>query len=75
MGLTNWSGKIITSSDAKIVKNYLEELAGFLVLNEKEILTHAGKVSHKEMEAKVRKELERFNKKTTTKQIEGPKDS
>jgi hypothetical protein len=110
MGLTNWSGKIITSSDAKVAKNYLEELElkrlellveqflsfaelrsveripmymsdwlkkldGFLILNEKEILTHAGKVSHKEMEAKVRKELEKFNKKTTTKQIEGPKDS
>jgi hypothetical protein len=26
MGLTNWSGNIITSSDAKIAKNYLEEL-------------------------------------------------
>jgi hypothetical protein len=26
MGLTNWSGKIITSKDAKIAKNYLEEL-------------------------------------------------
>jgi hypothetical protein len=26
MGLTNWSGKIITASDAKIAKNYLGEL-------------------------------------------------
>jgi hypothetical protein len=48
---------------------------GFLILNEKEILKHAGKVSHKEMEAKVRKELEEFNKKVGRKQIEGPKDS
>jgi hypothetical protein len=26
MGLTNWKGEIITSQDAKIAKNYLEEL-------------------------------------------------
>jgi hypothetical protein len=26
MGLTNWSGKIVTRSDAQIAKNYLEEL-------------------------------------------------
>jgi hypothetical protein len=108
MGLTNWSGKIITSKDAKIAKNYLEELElkrlellveqflsfaelrsvekkpmymndwlkkldGFLVLNEKEILQHAGKVSHKEMEAKVRAELEKYSRRVNTKQIEGPK--
>jgi hypothetical protein len=108
MGLTSWSGKIITSKDAKIAKNYLEELElkrlellveqflsfaelrsverkpmymndwlnkldEFLVLNEKEILQHAGKVSHKEMEAKVRAELEKYSRRLNTKQIEGPK--
>ncbi len=108
MGLTNWSGKIITSKDAKIAKNYLEEielkrlellveqflsfgelrsvekkpmymndwlkkLDEFLVLNEKEILQHAGKVSHKEMEAKVRAELEKYSRRLNTKQIEAPK--
>jgi hypothetical protein len=108
MGLTNWSGKIITSKDAKIAKNYLEELElkrlellveqflsfgelrsverkpmymndwlkkldEFLVLNEKEILQHAGKVSHQEMEAKVRAELEKYSRRVNTKQIEGPK--
>ena len=26
MGLTNWSGEIITTKDARIAKNYLEEL-------------------------------------------------
>lgn len=108
MGLTNWSGKIITSKDAKIAKNYLEELElkrlellveqflsfaelrsvekkpmymnnwlkkldEFLVLNEKEILQHAGKVSHQEMEAKVRAELEKYGSRVNTKQIEAPK--
>ncbi len=110
MGLTNWSGKIITSKDAKIAKNYLEELElkrlellveqflsfaelrsleqkpmymsdwlkkldGFLILNEKEILQHAGKVSHQEMEAKVRAELEKHSRRIKTKQIEGPKQA
>jgi hypothetical protein len=108
MGLTNWSGQIITSKDAKIAKNYLEELElkrlellveqflsfaelrsvekkpmymnnwlkkldEFLVLNEKEILKHAGKVSHQEMEAKVRAELEKYSRRLNTKQIEAPK--
>lgn len=108
MGMTSWSGKIITRKDAEIAKNYLEELElkrlellveqflsfaelrtiekkpmymtdwlkkldAFLILNEKEILTHAGKVSHTEMEAKVRDELEKYNEQTQRKQIEGPK--
>jgi len=106
MGLTAWSGEIITAKDAKIAKNYLGELElkrlellveqflsfaelrsvekipmymsdwlkkldEFLILNEKEILKHAGKVSHKEMEAKVREELAKYN--TRVRQIEGPK--
>jgi hypothetical protein len=108
MGMTNWSGSIITRKDAEIAKNYLEELElkrlellveqflsfaelrtiekkpmymsdwvrkldEFLILNEKEILTHAGKVSHTEMEVKVRNELEKYNKLAQRKQIEGPK--
>lgn len=110
MGLTSWSGNIITSKDAKIAKNYLEELElkrlellveqflsfaelrsvekkpmymndwlmkldGFLVLNEKEILQHAGKVSHQEMEAKVRAELEKYSRRIDLKQVEGPKQA
>ena len=77
MGLTSWRGEIVTASDAKVAKNYLQELElkrlellveqflalaelrsiekkpmymsdwvtkldDFLVLNEKEILQHAG---------------------------------
>ncbi|MDZ7363401.1 MAG: virulence RhuM family protein [candidate division KSB1 bacterium] len=108
MGMTNWSGKIITRKEAEIAKNYLEELElkrlellveqflsfaelrvvekkplymadwvkkldEFLILNEKEILQHAGKVSHKEMEAKVRDELEKYHEQMQRKQIEAPK--
>lgn len=108
MGMTNWSGKIITRKEVEIAKNYLEELElkrlellveqflsfaelrvvekkpmymadwvkkldEFLILNEKEILQHAGKVSHKEMEARVREELEKYNEQRQRKQIAGPK--
>jgi hypothetical protein len=45
------------------MKNWVEILDGFLVLNDKEILSDAGGVSHQEMEKKVRQELERFNQK------------
>ncbi len=95
MGLTSWRGEIVTSSDAKVAKNYLEELEikrlellvdqflslaelrsiekkpmymadwitkldDFLVFNEKEVLRHSGKVSRKDMEAKVRQELLKY---------------
>jgi hypothetical protein len=95
MGLTSWRGEIVTSSDAKVAKNYLKELEikrlellvdqflslaelrsiekkpmymadwitkldDFLILNEKEILRHSGKVSRKDMEAKVRQELGKY---------------
>jgi hypothetical protein len=53
------------------MSDWLKKLDEFLVLNEKQILQHAGKVSHKEMEAKVRAELEKYNRKAVTKQIEG----
>jgi hypothetical protein len=97
MGLTHWRGKIITSDDAKVAKNYLEELElkrmqlladqflsyaelqvvekramymvdwlrkldAFIAFNEKEVLTHAGKVSRKAMESVVRDELAKYNK-------------
>ena len=45
------------------MKNWIEKLNGFLVLNDKEILDSAGDVSRQEMEQKVRQELERFNQK------------
>lgn len=45
------------------MKNWIEKLDGFLTLNDKEILSDAGDVSHKDMEQKVRQELARFNQK------------
>ncbi|MCP4415193.1 MAG: virulence RhuM family protein [Chloroflexi bacterium] len=95
MGLTNWSGGIVTAKDAKVAKNYLEEieikklellveqflvyaelraveqrpmymgqwvekLDEFLRFNEKEVLQGKGKVSRKDMEAKVREALEAY---------------
>ena len=98
LGLTNWKGEIITSEQARIAKNYLQELElkrlnllveqflsfaelqsveqrvmymknwiekldGFLVLNDKEILQNAGNVSRLEMEKKVRDQLEKYNDK------------
>jgi hypothetical protein len=55
------------------MSDWVKKLDEFLILNEKEILTHTGKVSHKEMEAKVRDELEKYNELAQRKQIEGPK--
>ena len=52
------------------MKNWIEKLDGFLILNDKEILQNAGNVSHLEMEKKVRKQLEKYNKqKCLTKKI------
>ncbi len=45
------------------MKDWIQKLDDFLVLNDKEILGDAGNVSHKDMEQKVRGELERFNQK------------
>ncbi|MFA6388462.1 MAG: RhuM family protein, partial [Patescibacteria group bacterium] len=45
------------------MKNWLQKLDGFLILNDKEILGGSGNVSHKKMEQKVRKELALFNQK------------
>lgn len=98
LGLTNWSGKIITREQAEIAKNYLVEtelrqlkllveqflayaelqverknpmymsdwkrkLDEFLKLNDLEILIGKGKISHEEMQNKVKKELTKFNTK------------
>lgn len=52
--------------------DWVKKLDEFLVLNEKEILTHTGKTSHKAMETKVREELEKFNEQGQWKQIEAP---
>lgn len=95
MGLTVWSGTIVTKKDAIVAKNYLTELEikrlellveqflsfaelqtlekrpmymtdwtrkldEFIKLNEKKVLTTAGKVSRRTMEKKVRKELETY---------------
>ncbi len=49
--------------------DWVKKLHEFLILNEKEILTHTGKISHKEMEIKVREELGKFNEQMQQKQI------
>lgn len=45
------------------MKDWIQKLDDFLILNDKEILGDAGSISHKDMEQKVRTELERFNQK------------
>ena len=45
------------------MKNWIEKLDSFLVLNDKKILDKAGLVSHSDMENKVRAELQKFNQK------------
>lgn len=100
LGLTNWTGEIITRQQAEIAKNYLAEtelrqlkllveqflayaelqverknpmymsdwkrkLDEFMELNDLEILTTKGSISHAEMQKKVKTELVKFN----TKQI------
>jgi hypothetical protein len=45
------------------MKNWIQKLDDFLILNDKEILGNSGDISHKEMEQKVRDQLERFNQK------------
>jgi len=45
------------------MKNWIEKLDSFLILNDKKILKNSGSVSHLEMEKKVRKELEKYNQK------------
>ena len=44
------------------MENWIKKLDDFLVLNDKEILDHSGNVSHADIENKVRRELERFNR-------------
>lgn len=43
------------------MKDWVQKLDDFLILNEKEILQNSGNVSHLEMEKKVREELKRYN--------------
>ena len=45
------------------MKDWVEKLDSFLVLNDKEILQNAGNISHLEMEKKVRKQLKKYNNK------------
>ena len=44
------------------MKDWIEKLDAFLVLNDKEILGDSGNMSRKNMEQKVRTELEKFNR-------------
>ena len=96
LGLTNWTGEIITRQQAEIAKNYLEEtelrqlkllveqflayaelqverknpmymsdwkrkLDEFMKLNDLEILTNKGAISHEEMQKRVKADLAKFN--------------
>ncbi len=45
------------------MKNWIQKLDNFLVLNEKKILQNAGDISRLEMEKKVREELKKYNQK------------
>jgi hypothetical protein len=43
------------------MQDWLRKLDDFIVFNEKQVLTHAGKVSHQEMQHKVKRELAKYN--------------
>jgi len=45
------------------MQNWIEKLNGFLQLNDRNILTHAGKISHELAAAHAEQEYEKFNKK------------
>lgn len=45
------------------MKDWVIKLDEFLVLNEKKILLGSGSVSHKDIEKRVRRELEKFSRK------------
>lgn len=45
------------------MKDWIQKLDNFLILNDKEILITVGSISHKAMEQKVRRELKQFNQK------------
>jgi hypothetical protein len=43
------------------MQNWIEKLNGFLQLNDRDILTHAGNISHELAAAKAEDEYEKFN--------------
>ena len=45
------------------MRDWVKKLDGFLILNDKEILSNNGSVSHQGMEERVRCELARYNQK------------
>ena len=45
------------------MKNWIEKLNGFLTLNDREILEHAGKISHETAKELAESEYEKFNRK------------
>lgn len=49
------------------MRDWIRKLDEFIQFNEKEVLTHAGKISHDEMRERVKHELKRFNEKTNPK--------
>ena len=56
MGLTTWDGDRPRKADVSIAK-----LGGFLKLSDREILTHAGKISHNAAKEKAEAQFLRFN--------------
>jgi hypothetical protein len=65
------------------MKDWIEKLHGFLKLNDRDILTHAGKISHQLAQEKAEREYEKYNLKSNNeiesdfdkaiKKIEAPK--
>lgn len=47
------------------MRDWLKKLDDFIVLNEKQVLTHSGKVSHDEMKQKVKQELSKYNERVS----------
>lgn len=48
------------------MKDWLGKLHGFLMLNDREVLSHAGKISHEEAEAHALSEFEKYQKQLDT---------
>jgi hypothetical protein len=48
------------------MKDWIEKLNGFLTLNDRNILTHAGKISHQLAREKAEREFDKYNMKMST---------
>lgn len=50
------------------MSDWVQKLDAFIRFNEKEVLTHAGEVSHVEMQHKVKNELAKYNERVADEQ-------